>query len=526
MKKTVKLFLLITIITLHAFSCKKAPAIGELKFDPLQKNVSIASNPVQSNNRNMTVVYLIPTDLDTIPNFRKRFDGVLKWVQGFYAQEMDRNGYGPKTFGLAKDPATQLVQVNVIKSSQSKANFDGNLGVTEVNNFYAANPSMKQSQHVLIIMPSFSGGSNPDNSNPFYGTGRYCYVMDYIGFNISNIGTDPFTKWLGGLAHEMGHAFNAAHDKEWVTEKNILGTALMGGGNYTLGKTPTFIAAADAAVFNNNEVFNNNTNTYYSNVVTTIPRIYASYSTTQDAIICSGKFTSTGNVAKILYYNDPNVNNEGTGTNKDYNAVTWVSPVIGTDSFNVVMPVNEFWEKSNGMPYELKVKFVHNNGTITQHIYNYTFQNGVPAIKFDYHAELNKTGWTIQGFSSQETGENGFAANVIDNSTVTFWHSRWSTSPTGTLPHFITINLGGNKTANGVALQNRQGSNRAIKDFQILTSTDGINFISQGNFTAVKTDGTQYFKFASPQTIRYFKLIANTSWDGTQNAAIAELGLY
>ncbi len=512
---------------LFASSCKKAetPAGEDAGLDSPGQQMTVA-NPVISHTRNLTVAYLIPNDLDTLANFRSRIDGVLTWIQNFYSQEMNRNGYGAKTFGLVKDPATQLVQISVIRSTQSKTNFDGGLGVTEVNNFYAANPGLKQSQHVLIMMPSFSGGTNPDNSNPFYGTGKYCFAMDYSGLNIANIGTDPFTKWLGGLAHEMGHALNAAHDKESVSEKTSIGTALMGGGNYTLGKTPTFIAAADAAIFNNNEVFNNDNLTYYGSVTTTIPRIYASYSVGQNAIVCSGKFTSTGTVAKVLYYNDPNVNNEGTGTNKDYNAVTWVSPKIGTDSFNVVMPISELWEKSNGIPYELKVKFIHTNGTITQHIYYYTFQGGIPVINFGYRPELSKTGWTIDAFSTQEIGENGYATNILDNNSTTFWHSRWSSSPTGAYPHFISVNLGSNKTANGIALQHRAGSSRAIKDFEILTSTDGINYTSGGSFSTVKSDGKQYFAFGSALTFKFFKIVANTSWDGTQNAAIAELGLY
>lgn len=521
-------FLVLILLLIGAISsCKKTDTSVEENLESAGNTIQTNANAIQSNSRNLTVVYLIPNDLDTLPNYKKRFDGILSWIQKFYLQEMERNGYGPKTFGLIKDPATQLVQVSVIRSTQSKAKFNGTLGVTEVNNFYAANPTLKQSQHILILMPSFSGGPDPDNSNPFYGTGRYCFAMDYSGFNIANVGTDPFTKWLGGLGHELGHAFNAAHDKESVSEKTTLGTALMGGGNYTLGKTKTFISAADAAIFNNNEVFNNNTASYYGNITTTIPKIYASYSAAQNAIICSGKFTSTGNVAKVLYYNDPNVNNEGTGTNKDYNAVTWVSPIIGTDSFQVVMPVNELWEKANGIPYELKVKFVHTNGAITQHIYAYTFLNGVPVIEFSSRKELSKTGWSIAGFSSEETAADGKAADMIDNSPSTFWHSRWS-SNAATYPHFVSIDLGSAKTVTGgLSLTQRDvGATRAIKDFELQTSNDGLTFQSVFFRQAASGSGTQYFAFSGARTFRFFKIIATSSWDGTQNAAIAELGLY
>jgi len=530
MKKKQLLIALAATAVLFTSSCKRTEIpVAETGNTYKSKPQMTVANPVLSHTRNLTVAYLIPTDLDTVANFRSRIDGVLTWIQNYYAQELDRNGYGPKTFGLVKDSVTQLVQISVIRSAQSKTNFNAGTGVSEVNNFYATNPGLKQSQHVLILLPPFSTNANgePAGGNPFYGAGKYCYALDYAGLNIANIGTDPFTMWIGGTAHELAHALNSSHNRESVSQKSSLGTSLMGYGNYTLGKTPTYISAVDAAIFNNNEVFNDNNSTYYGSVSTTIPKIYASYSAAQGAILCSGKFTSTGTVDKILYYNDPNVNNEGTGVNKDYNAITWASSKIGTDSFSVVMPISDFWVKTDGIPYELKVKFVHTNGTITEHIYYYTFQGGIPVVNFGYRPELSKTGWTIDGFSTQETsGTNGYAANILDNNSSTVWHSRWTSSPTGTFPHYISINLGSNKTATGVAIQHPSGSSRAIKNFEILTSTDGVNFTSRGSFTTIKTNSKQYFAFGSSLTFKYLKIVANTSWDGTQYAAIAELGLY
>ncbi|WCI08740.1 hypothetical protein PJ267_01010 [Arthrobacter sp. OVS8] len=34
---------------------------------------------------------------------------------------------------------------------------------------------------------------------------------------------------------------------------------------------------------------------------------------------------------------------------------------------------------------------------------------------------------------------NGRASNVLDGSTATIWHSRWSPAPAAPLPHTITI---------------------------------------------------------------------------------------
>ena len=57
---------------------------------------------------------------------------------------------------------------------------------------------------------------------------------------------------------------------------------------------------------------------------------------------------------------------------------------------------------------------------------------------------LNKSGWEVQSFSSEETaGEpngNGLAKWVIDGNNDTYWHSRW-TSSTAAYPHTFVIDM-------------------------------------------------------------------------------------
>ncbi|MNK67553.1 Sialidase precursor [compost metagenome] len=143
--------------------------------------------------------------------------------------------------------------------------------------------------------------------------------------------------------------------------------------------------------------------------------------------------------------------------------------------------------------------------------------------------ELSKTGWTINSFSSEETsGEgatNGRAATLIDGSYSTYWHSRWTSTATS-YPHQIVIDLGSSKTAKGLSLVQRSGLSRAIKDFQVLTSTDNVTFTAVNNYVAQNAGGAQYFAFGSTKTLRYLKVIANNAHDGLQFASLAELGLY
>lgn len=537
-----KKFALYTCILLAGLStaCRKNQIAENQEDLPGLKNKTSLVNPnLVTQTRNLNLIYFVPSDLDTLPNYRKRLSDLMIWGQNWYKGEMNRNGYGNKTFGLLPDTATGGVKIILIRGSLPKSSYpySGGSGAvaSEINAYFAAHPTEKTSDHTLIIIPRYS--FQPDGTpsgGPFYGTGKWCYALDYEGMDIKNLGKNDtdgnrFSVWFGGMMHELGHGLNLPHNCQKVSENATLGMALMWAGNGTLGKSPTFLTATDAAILNVNQIFNNDSKTYYGAVSASIDKIHASYSSTKSAIIVSGKYSTSVKVNSIVYYNDPNVNNEGTGVNHDYNATTWESKSIGLESFYVEMPISDLQYKSDGIPYELKVKLVHENGNVTETVYNYTFASGVPVLTFSTQNELSKTGWTIASFSSEETsGEgtvNGRAAKLIDGSSATYWHSRWTSSATS-YPHTIVVDLGSVKTANGLSLTQRSGLSRAVKNFQVLTSTDGINFTAVNNYVAQNTNGAQYFSFGMAKSLRYFKVIANSAYDGLQFAALAELGLY
>lgn len=546
MKKKSLLFLCLTCIGLFLFSCKKAdlPIENSATTTIKPKTSSYSATDIVTRTRNLAVVYFIPSDLDTVAGWQTRLPEVMAYAQEWYGLQMQAAGYGNKTFSLSKDPVTLKTQIVLIRGNSPKATYGTSASAykTEVDAYFASHSGLKTSNHVLILIPAFGYDNNSvegpqplEGVQPFYGSGRYCFAMDNVYMDMAlkgviNTGRNNFAKWVGGMMHEIGHAFNAPHDKQKVSQNIWPGAnfkePIMALSNYYLEVRPCFITDATAAIFDRCEVFNSDASTYYGAVTTNISKIYAGYNATSGNIEVSGKYNSTGTVSKFTYFLDPNVNNEGTGTNKDYNAITWATPSIGTDSFNVSIPIAELQYKTNGIPYEFKIRTVHTNGTITETIYFFTFQSGIPVINFGTKPELSKSGWTIAGFSTQQNTTSESAAKVLDNDPATFWHSKWSGTPTGTYPHYVSIDLGVAKTAKGVSLLHRAGAYRSIKNFELLTSNDGVSFTSMGNYVAQNVTTSQYFDFSTPQTFRYFKIIANSSWDGTQNAAIAELGLY
>jgi hypothetical protein len=540
MQKTRFLLMALSCAVLIIFSCKK-PEAGEPEVTTFRLNGKRSVVPnIVTQAHNVNIVYFVPNDLDTLTGYRKRLSDLLLWGQDWYKQEMSRNGYPDKTFGLASDSGR--VKIITIRGALPKASYPYTAGsdavASEVNAYFAAHPADKTSEHTLIILPRyFISSDGAPGGGPFYGSGRWCYALDYEEMDIQNLGkTDAvgnrFSIWFGGLMHELGHGLNLPHNRQKVSEDPILGMALMWRGNGTIGKSPTFLTAADAAVLNTNQVFNNNNNTFYGPVTSNIDRMFAGYSSALASIVLSGKFTSTGNVTSILYYNDPNVNNEGTGNSHDYNAITWESKKIGTDSFRIVMPIADLQEKTDGIPYALRVKLVHDNGTVTEKSYTYTFAGGIPVIAFSYRKELSKAGWSIASFSSEETiGEglvNGRAGKLIDGDESTFWRSQW-TGQQASYPHTVVVDLGASKSAKGLSLIQRTGPTGiygAVKNFQLLASTNGINFAPLGSYIAKKISEPQYFDFGGAKTFRYFKIVASSGQDGQQFAALAELGLY
>lgn len=519
-------------------SCKKTTNTGGQPTPPVTPPAA-TYNYTSEKSRNLNVVYFIPNDVAIPVEHHRRLSEILLDAQDFFGREMQRNGYGYKTFGLLKDAAKKRIKLIEIKGKQGKAAYPYNGGAgavqAEIAEYKAANPSAFTSDHYLVIIPAYTYDTNGEPGGPpFYGVGKTCFALDYADQDIKYLGAGGTlgtraTKWIGGMIHELGHGLNLPHNRQKAISENALGMSLMWAGNSTWGISPTFLTAADCAVLNTNQVFNNDSKTYYTTVTASVQRIHATYDAGKAAIVLKGKYSSSTTVTDLIYFNDPNVNNEGTGVNRDYNSIAWTSKPINSDSFYIEMPVSDLVEKTDHIPYELKVKLVHENGAVTETIYAYTFQSGVPILNFSTRNELSKAGWTVLSFSSEETsGEgaaNGRASNLIDGSAASYWHSKWTGSAT-VYPHEFVIDLGSVQTANGLSVTQRSGLSRSIKEAELFVSNDAVSFTAVGNYVFANTNGAQYFNFSTAKSLRYVKLVAKSAWDGLQFAALAEVGLY
>lgn len=144
---------------------------------------------------------------------------------------------------------------------------------------------------------------------------------------------------------------------------------------------------------------------------------------------------------------------------------------------------------------------------------------------------LDKTNWTIAGFSSEEPKEadwgpaiQGRAAAAVDNDLGTFWHSAWDQSQPP-YPHYFTVDLQESKRILAVECFRRQGNGNGQTKFKLYTSNDGVNFEEQGEFNFnAQTDDGQLYPLAFLPTARYIKYEATAG--PNHYAFLAEMNVY
>lgn len=511
-----------------------------------------SQNYVPDKARNLTVVYFLPKDQTPLADYEARLSKVILYYQQWYGQNMknygyvDANGNG-KTFGLIKDAAAQRVQIITYNATRNAADYkNGSTDVKKETNDYLIAQGLKSSQHVLVFWVGIPNG-------PYVGDGTYCFVNDDLRTSMDQAGSG-FVSAIGGPAHELGHALNLPHNSGTLSDlaNPQTGSALMSTGLYQFTQSPVFLTAADCAILNSNEIFNSENKTYYGNVNLTTTSIYSNYNPTTRVMSVSGKISTDVPVDMFTYFVDPNYENEGVGVNKDYNATTWASKPIGTDSFYIDIPIDELsikypYEASGSdpfnYPYEFKIRTVHSNGKVGENIYYFSFNNDAPVTSFGSHANVtvaNRAGWTISATPAATIGDpngpkfvdenkttgNESALAAIDGSLTTYWRSYGSSSNATDYPHTLIIDTKTVQDFVGWSVQARQVRNANVVSVAISYSNDGVNFSTPVTRAIDDALGVRYAGFGQKVSFRYFKITMLAGDGFPQVATMAEINLY
>ncbi|MFP3593398.1 discoidin domain-containing protein [Chryseobacterium sp. SIMBA_038] len=476
---------------------------------------------------NINVVYFIPSNISARPEYERRVSEFMIAAQEYYRQNMYNWGYGSRSFGLLKNPATNRIKINVIHGALPMTSYSYSAGggriLSEVSTWFASHPTDRTSEHTII----FTAVPTPETEIPYYGLGTTCFVGDNEAWDcknltLNNAGTDKIKAYLGGFFHELGHAMNLDHDALPKSQENVAGygTSLMGIGNYTYGYSSTILTKSCCAVLNNCQLFSTTTKPagyfYKFDGDFNITSITSSYS--NGRINISGTYTSSAPLNGIISYFSPN---------DDYYAPSGL--VSNTsNTFSTFIDVADL--HSTDSKYQFYLRAVYTDGSIlTSNIYSFTFANNIPV----YHFGINQTGWAASSSSQYSIHP---ASLAIDGNISTYWHSNYVSGSVQTapiagqpqnFPYYFDINIGSIKQLSGLYFTQHQGLARTAKNLSVWTRAtvnDGWKY--EGNYNLTNTTPKQYIDFPQKESARYIRIRFISSFDGLPYVAMPEIGAY
>jgi len=140
------------------------------------------------------------------------------------------------------------------------------------------------------------------------------------------------------------------------------------------------------------------------------------------------------------------------------------------------------------------------------------------------HLIIPQNRLTVHSFDSQQDQVDNAGNNVIDDDSMTFWHTAWS--PSKAYPHEIVLKIDSNYTVSGLAyLPRQEGANGRIAQYEIYVSIDGQQWgekVHSGNWP--NSAEQQVVKFDTVNA-QYVKLVALSEVSGQSFTSAAELNL-
>lgn len=383
-----------TLMTMLCSAAIVLTAAGEVPehFQPRAKELLADSIELEKNAHHLNIVYFTGNDMTPTADADRRISELLLYLQQYYGKEMNRNGFGKRSFGLVQNEKGN-VDICYIKGKMPHKKYSYNIGprpcIKEVEDWFKAHPDKKRSQHTFIIMPTWQDEGYSDKNPggvPFYGYGNYCFALDYKDFDIKHLGQNSregklLTKWYGGFAHELGHGMNLPHNTGTLSQNKALGTALMGSGNYTFGFTPTYITHSSCAILSNTEIFVSEGNKHQFYSLEKEPTIHHA-SLVKNGATLELNLKLSSEVAHVnAYMQDPPYE-----VNEDYDAIAFSCNMSkdkdGNSLASVVIPLNELADLKN-----------RDNGEIGISILMQTFEGSLFrwTIPFELHKHPSGT---------------------------------------------------------------------------------------------------------------------------------------
>lgn len=167
---------------------------------------------------------------------------------------------------------------------------------------------------------------------------------------------------------------------------------------------------------------------------------------------------------------------------------------------------------------QVKVDLKDEFGNVLSKSFTYTL------VDTDLKTAASKTGWSST-VSSNHDGDGGGAAALIDGNQETFWHTPWS----GTIlpwPHSATITFNNVKRISKFELSLRHNNGTGSpKDFDLQTSSDGVNFTTQQSFVNTSTTAKAVIPYTLSNSVetKFIRFLFKTSNNNLQFMSLGEI---
>lgn len=237
----------------------------DVELKTLVPQARVIINDWQAKNtkavkKTVHLIYWTPADREPAPRYQERLSAIMLDIQSFYAREMERIGFGPITVGLDLGP-DKLVKIVLVKGKFPYSHYQTESG-SEIRKeclpaLQAAgiNPESEtiiifnnmsnwdaEKRRITQNSPYYAGGNSASGTawqvdSPILELNGLTNKADFVqDGQYGRISLGKYNSiFIGGIAHEMGHALGLPHNAEKPSERALWGTALMGSGNRTYG---------------------------------------------------------------------------------------------------------------------------------------------------------------------------------------------------------------------------------------------------------------------------------------------------